>query len=338
MKPTVCSHCGEKILTHWTVCPICAHPSSLPAITPGAPASGSEFIASLKNIYCVQCKAIVSPDAQICSACHVLIVRRYCSGCSRLVPDQAEFCPYCATSASAKKSRFRSLAKSALIFAVPLCVISAFILVVYRVSHEPTVPSPATGTLKKRATEPPPVATIVPADVEQKTIETPREIVPPGTEQNTNEEPESSGFSSTEVQNETNAGISADPTLTPVIQPEPKPQAEPETNIDSSRGARLLQGRKLTKHASLLMQKGRYSDASIVLRNALTAFPSRTSDLSYGEALYKLGICLRKKGAPDQAIPVLRQALRFPYYRTKALREVEAATSQLKKLSRVSGR
>lgn len=121
------------------------------------------------------------------------------------------------------------------------------------------------------------------------------------------------------------------------LEPSPSQETEPvpaEQSLDTdwqSRGAKLKEGRKLTIRASNLMQQNRYSEASVLLGNAIRMFPPGTKDLSYGEALYKLGICLRRKGHPEQAIPVLRQAMEFPYYRSKVLREVEAATGQLQR-------
>ncbi|MGH9858274.1 MAG: tetratricopeptide repeat protein, partial [Acidobacteriota bacterium] len=131
------------------------------------------------------------------------------------------------------------------------------------------------------------------------------------------------------------AGENAD-----ILEPQPEEtesvptvpqQPEPVEGEWQNRGARLKQGRTLTIRASQLMQKGRYTEASIVLREAIHMFPQKTKDLSYGEALYKLGICLRRKGQPEQAIPVLREAMQFPYYRSKVLREVEAATGQIQR-------
>jgi tetratricopeptide (TPR) repeat protein len=186
-----------------------------------------------------------------------------------------------------------------------------------------------------------PVVTIVPSKTHtEQTVAASVETVAPS-------EPEQSLHVST---NENDFVPTAEETTEPidsVYEPEPSAPAKPrETESQSEsdrlvkfsvRGLQLKQARKLTLHASLLMRKGRYSDASIVLRDALRAFPPNTRDLTYGETLYKLGICLRRKGAPEQAIPVLQQALRFPYYRSGALREVEAATIQLGKVSRVKG-
>ena len=114
------------------------------------------------------------------------------------------------------------------------------------------------------------------------------------------------------------------------------PEEQPAAGEWQNRGAKLKQGRKLTIRASQLMQRGRYAEAGVLLNEAVNMFPQKTRDLSYGEALYKLGICLRKKGQPEEAIPVLREAMQFPYYRSKVLREVEAATGQLERRAKVN--
>ena len=343
MKPTTCSQCGERILLHWSVCPVCAAHLAEPTSNPTIINDFSGVEVTAKNIHCVKCGVIIAPDAQICPGCHVLIVRRYCSGCSRLIPDQAETCPHCATPASAKKSRFRFFSHTFLILSIPACVIAAFVFVVFRFSSSSDEPSSTepVRNVKKTPIPPAPVATIIsdnsqPAPPVKEEIaeidpvqQMSQTVVPSISHEETlsNEEPEKPA-----ERLQPPAPVVATPVRE--ISQEPKPEA----NLDwSDRGARMKRGRKLTKHASLLMKKGRYSDASIVLRDALRAFPPNTKDLTYGETLYKLGICLRQKGEPHQAIPVLQQALQFPYYRSKALREVEAATNQLRKVTRVRG-
>ena len=190
------------------------------------------------------------------------------------------------------------------------------------------------------ASVPPPPATIIPISTPPANPqplflreEMPNVKVKPAQRETEIQEPEPEQVMAEESPVEEDLSVSNEPTETVSEELLPEPVQEEEQPVEGdwqNRGARLKQGRKLTVHASLLMQKGRYTDASIVLRDAISRFPAGTRDLSYGEALYKLGICLRRKGQPEQAIPILRQAMQFPYYRSKVLREVEAATGQLR--------
>ena len=319
MNSTACSQCGEKILPYWTLCPVCATPfADAVTIDPKSKLSLEEV--GQQEISCVQCKGILSPEAQICSHCHVLIVRRYCSGCSRLIPDQAGWCPYCGTSALAKRSRLKLYLQSA---AILLVAGSIFAGIFFMIQKEPAKDStqPVSVVQKKALPEPSPQVDVKKETKPEKSkieevkppIPVPEEIVEPEWEPEPTEPLEEA--------------IQHKPAVVkPVMLASSNEVADENWQ---ERGARLLQGRKLTQNASKLMQKGKYTDASIVLMEALRVFPEKTGDLSYGEALYKLGVCLRKKGQPEQAIPVFREALRFAYYRSKVLREVEAATSEL---------
>ncbi len=87
------------------------------------------------------------------------------------------------------------------------------------------------------------------------------------------------------------------------------------------------------------MQQKRFGEAVVVFKDAVQAFPTETNDLTYGEALYNLGHSLRVTGNPDQAIPVLSRALRFPPYRSAAFLELRIAQNQAAKAkSRYAGR
>jgi RNA polymerase subunit RPABC4/transcription elongation factor Spt4 len=321
VNKTLCSHCGEKILPHWTLCPVCALPFA-DAVSIRNGESGTLHANGRKEIRCVQCEQILAPDAQMCGHCHVLIIRRYCSGCSRLIPDQTMSCPYCATPATAKRSRYKFFLQSAAAVILLGSIVGGLLFLVYRVpaNHQAgeVAPLPVRQTVPFEKPAPAPFLSVQKPVVEE----------------------------STEVSDEPPMGVNADPQeeleSEPVqemaIDPEPAP-IEPIVPSDThqsgeergweTRGAKLQQGRKLTQIASRLMQQGRYSDAIRVLRDAVKSFPPGTKDLSYGEALYKLGICLRRQGRPDQAIPVLQQAMKFPYIRGKVVREVQVATTQL---------
>jgi len=64
-----------------------------------------------------------------------------------------------------------------------------------------------------------------------------------------------------------------------------------------------------------------------VLRRAVDAFPSGSTQLEYAFALYNLGRSLRLSGRPGEAVPILEQRLRFPNQRATVERELEAARS-----------
>ena len=335
MNSSVCSHCGEKILSHWTLCPVCALPFA-DAVTrsPQTSIPSIEAFAEperYSGLTCVQCKSSIDPDAQICSRCHVLIVRRYCSGCSRLIPDQASYCPYCATPASAKKSRIKAYLKFAAVFMIAGSVVAGVLVLV----KGKTPARSKSESLLAPASD----AQFIPDPPKPNSFQLiPERVQEPEQFMNDEAAPVTSGdpdtFESASEERDENADVleqhQQHPEGTETI-----PEEEPAEGDWQNRGAKLMQGRKLTIRASQLMQKGRYSEASVVLKAAINMFPHKTRDLSYGEALYKLGICLRRKGQPEQAIPVLREAMQFPYYRSKVLREVEAATGQLERRVKV---
>jgi tetratricopeptide (TPR) repeat protein len=73
------------------------------------------------------------------------------------------------------------------------------------------------------------------------------------------------------------------------------------------------------------MNQGRYDEAVPILRKAVAAFPSGTSDLSYAYALFNLGKALRLSGHPAEAIPILERRLRIPNQTETVKRELELA-------------
>jgi serine/threonine-protein kinase len=73
------------------------------------------------------------------------------------------------------------------------------------------------------------------------------------------------------------------------------------------------------------MNAGRYRLAISLLRRAVTAFPSGSSDLTYAYALYNLGRSLRLAGRPAEAIPVLERRLQIDNQRETVARELAAA-------------
>ena len=85
------------------------------------------------------------------------------------------------------------------------------------------------------------------------------------------------------------------------------------------------EGARLNDQGFRLMREGRYAGAVPVLRRAVAAFPSGTTDLGYAYALYNLGRSLRLSGQPREAIPVLERRLRIPNQTALVRRELDAA-------------
>jgi tetratricopeptide (TPR) repeat protein len=84
-------------------------------------------------------------------------------------------------------------------------------------------------------------------------------------------------------------------------------------------------GAQLNQQGYDLMNAGNYEEAIPVLRDAVDAFGSQTSDLNYAYALYNLGRSLRLAGRPDEAVPLLRERLQIRNQTGIVRRELEAA-------------
>jgi tetratricopeptide (TPR) repeat protein len=86
-----------------------------------------------------------------------------------------------------------------------------------------------------------------------------------------------------------------------------------------------VRGAQLNQQGFSLMSAGDYDGAIPVLRRAVDAFGSQTSDIYYAYALFNLGKSLRLAGHPDQAVPLLRERMRIPNQTGIVRRELEAA-------------
>jgi serine/threonine protein kinase len=84
-------------------------------------------------------------------------------------------------------------------------------------------------------------------------------------------------------------------------------------------------GASLNRQGFDLMNAGRYEEAVPVLRRAVAAFPSDTTDVNFAYALYNLGKSLRLAGRADEAVPVLERRLRIPNQPDTVRRELEKA-------------
>ncbi|MGH2956014.1 MAG: protein kinase domain-containing protein [Solirubrobacterales bacterium] len=87
-------------------------------------------------------------------------------------------------------------------------------------------------------------------------------------------------------------------------------------------------GARLNQEGFGLIQQGRPEEAVPILQQAVAAFPEGTSDLNYAYALFNLGQALRLSGQPEEAIPILEQRAQIPNQRGAVLEELEKAREQ----------
>jgi predicted Ser/Thr protein kinase len=84
-------------------------------------------------------------------------------------------------------------------------------------------------------------------------------------------------------------------------------------------------GAELDRQGKSLIDQGRPDEAIPVLEEAVRTFPAGTRDLNYAYALYNLGNALRLAGRPDDAIPVLEQRLQIDNQRDTVRAELDRA-------------
>jgi serine/threonine protein kinase len=119
-------------------------------------------------------------------------------------------------------------------------------------------------------------------------------------------------------------------------KPKPKPQPQPATGGSSPAPATTppppatspstpSDGASLNSQGFRLMSAGRYDEAVPVLRRAVAAFPSGSTDLNYAYALFNLGKALRLSGRPAEAVPILERRLRIPNQTETVQRELDLA-------------
>jgi eukaryotic-like serine/threonine-protein kinase len=110
---------------------------------------------------------------------------------------------------------------------------------------------------------------------------------------------------------------------------ESAPAPESETAPTASTdGEDPALGSTLNEEGFGLIQEGRPEEAVPVLEEAVAAFPAGSEDLEYAYALFNLGNALRLSGRPDEAIPILEQRLAIPNQTDVVERELEAARSE----------
>jgi eukaryotic-like serine/threonine-protein kinase len=88
-------------------------------------------------------------------------------------------------------------------------------------------------------------------------------------------------------------------------------------------------GSALNQQGYELIQAGRPEEAVPLLEEAVAALPADGEDLEYAYALFNLGNALRLSGRAAEAIPVLEERLLIPNQTGVVRRELEAAESEV---------
>jgi serine/threonine-protein kinase len=122
-------------------------------------------------------------------------------------------------------------------------------------------------------------------------------------------------------------------------------EAEPETDeaevdpeeaatamppVPKPTGADPARGADLNQQGFELIQAGSPEEAVPLLEDAVRAFPPGSEETEYAYALFNLGDALLRSGRPEAAIPVLEQRLQIPNQTDVVRRELEAAEAELK--------
>jgi Flp pilus assembly protein TadD len=87
-------------------------------------------------------------------------------------------------------------------------------------------------------------------------------------------------------------------------------------------------GASLNAQGFELINEGRPEEAVPILRQAVDSYQDGSTDLNYAYSLYNLGHALRLSGQPEQAIPVLEQRLRIPDQRSTVAAELARARAE----------
>jgi hypothetical protein len=87
-------------------------------------------------------------------------------------------------------------------------------------------------------------------------------------------------------------------------------------------------GAELNSQGDTLIDQGNPEEAVPVLTEAVQSFPEGTDDLNYAFALFNLGQALRLSGRPDEAIPVLERRLEIPNQTSTVQQELDLAREE----------
>lgn len=101
--------------------------------------------------------------------------------------------------------------------------------------------------------------------------------------------------------------------------------AAPAATVPEPAGEEPAAASGLNEQGYALIQEGRPEEAVPVLEQAVRSFPAGTEDLDYAYALFNLGNALRLSGRPEDAIPVLERRLAIPNQTSVVRQELQAA-------------
>jgi hypothetical protein len=87
----------------------------------------------------------------------------------------------------------------------------------------------------------------------------------------------------------------------------------------------VAQGMELNTQGKDLLDSGQAEEAVPVLRQAVKQWPEGTSDINYYYALYNYGDALLQAGRPDEAIPILEARLQNPDQQETVMATLEEA-------------
>jgi serine/threonine-protein kinase len=104
--------------------------------------------------------------------------------------------------------------------------------------------------------------------------------------------------------------------------------ALPASSAAPSSSAPSSDGASLNAQGFELINEGRPEEAVPILRQAVDSYQDGSTDLNYAYSLYNLGHALRLSGQPEQAIPVLEQRLRIPDQRSTVAAELARARAE----------
>ncbi len=108
-----------------------------------------------------------------------------------------------------------------------------------------------------------------------------------------------------------------------------EPQAPPPPPAQSSAGAGTSPS-ALNDRGYRLIQQGRYGEAVEPLRAAVTGYQGAgETGLPYAFALYNLAVALNRSGNPAEAVPLLRERLKFDNQRDTVQKELNDALAKL---------
>ncbi len=118
---------------------------------------------------------------------------------------------------------------------------------------------------------------------------------------------------------------------TPAPAAEPKAEQGQATEAQQDPQPQTPDPAALNARGKALSDKGQYAEAVAPLRAAVEAYKQagETSGLPYAFALFNLGVALNRSGNPEQAVPLLRERLKFDNQTATVQAELDDAIANL---------